>query len=626
MSGIAGIFHLQTAKPVDADRVRAMADAMRHRGPDGTGVWTARGVGLSHRRLAIMDADELVQPLVDPAGRLSVVCDGELLDTAPLRAELEQAGQGFVGGGTAELILGAWRHWGEACLSRLHGPFAFALHDAERHRLFLVRDRLGAKPLHYAILADGSLAFASELKGLLAHPGVRRRPDPRAVEDFLALGYIPDDACLVDGVAKLPAGHQLLVTRGRPVPDPRRWWHLDFTHRAEAGAAALQAELTNRLQASVRGHMLSDRPVGALVDGDGDNAMLVALMAEASPRAVLTAAGGSPVQNEAGRMIDQIVRRFATEHGAGDGSITPVAVLDALTTAFDEPFADPAAPGALLRAGAARGRMAVALAADGTDLVMPGDGRHRAHVTLARLRAVLPATWRSWAGEVGGGGSRLSGLARRAGAGEALRTVAIDPAARYAASVGITASEARDGLYTEGMAAALHGYRAERRFEDAMRAAPAREALDRVQHADLMIALPGALLTRLDRTGMAAGLELRAPFLDPALVMFAARLPAAMRTQGNLRRALRRQVPREMLGRPVSNADAQISAWCRSDLANLVAALPRDSALAATGWFRRTEIARLGEDHRAGRADHGLLLWQLLLLDRSIRKLFGVGA
>ncbi|AHE54354.1 asparagine synthase-related protein [Sphingomonas sanxanigenens] len=625
MSGIAGIFHLQTAKPVDPDRVRAMTDAMRHRGPHGSGVWTARGIGLGHRRLSVIGvADAAAEPLTDPAGRLSVVCDGELLDQAPLRAELEGAGHALAGTGSAALILAAWQRWGEACLSRLEGSFAFAIHDAERQRLFLARDRMGAKPLHYALLSDGSLAFASELKGLLANRLLRRRPDPRAIEDFLALGHVPDDACLVDGVEKLAAGHCLLVTRGRPVPDARRWWSLDFTHRSERRAAGLQAEAAERLQAAVRRAMQADAPPGALIDGSADTAALVALMAAASPRAVATVAAGSGDSSGAGRAIALVAERFATGHVDAAVPADPMTLPDLLAQVFDEPFADPAAAATLQLAAAAGGSMTLALGVDGLDLLIAAEPRHRDHARLARLRALLPAGWREQAGRIGAGESAPSRLARRFGADGTLRAIAADPATLYAAAVAVTPPAQRASLYDTGMTSALQGHRAEQRYEDAVRAAAAREPLDRVQHADLAIAAPGKVLTRLDRAGMAFGVELRTPMLDPDIVRFTAQLPAGLRSAGMLRKALHRHLPADLPDR--AGAVPQPARWPAAALADAVSALVRDPALTATGWFRPAAIAWLADQHRSGAADHAPLLWQLLLLDRSIRNLFGVGA
>jgi len=279
MCGIAGIFHPGTPKPVDPARIAAMIAAQAHRGPDGDGIWTAPGVGLGHRRLSIIDLAGSPQPM--QAGALTVTYNGEIYNFAELRAELELKGAHFVTAGDTEVLLHGWRAWGPAMLDRLNGMFAFALHDADTGTLFLARDRMGVKPLHYVELSDGSLAFASELKGLLAHPLLRRVPDVTAVEDFLAYGYVPDDACLVAGVKKLPAGTFLSVQRWQGVPRPKRWWDVGFADRATGSAKALGEELLARMRDGVRSRMVADVPLGAFLSGGVDSSVAAVLIHEA---------------------------------------------------------------------------------------------------------------------------------------------------------------------------------------------------------------------------------------------------------------------------------------------------------------------------------------------------------
>ena len=280
MCGIAGIFHPGTPKPVDPNRIQAMIAALAHRGPDGDGIWTAPGVGLGHRRLSIIDLEGSPQPMSD--GDLTISYNGEIYNFAELRADLIAAGARFRTRGDTEVLLHGWRAWGPSMLDRLNGMFAFAIHDAGARLLFLARDRLGVKPLHYVELADGSVAFASELKGLLANPLVRRAPDLSAVEDYMALGYVPDDACLVAGVKKLAAGHFLLIERGRGMPAPRRWWDVDFSNRATGSTKALGEELVERMRAGVRSRMVADVPLGAFLSGGVDSSAISATTAELS--------------------------------------------------------------------------------------------------------------------------------------------------------------------------------------------------------------------------------------------------------------------------------------------------------------------------------------------------------
>jgi len=336
MCGIAGIFHPDVPKPVDPARVRAMIDVLAHRGPDGDGIWTAPGVGLGHRRLSIIDLGGGAQPMLTPDNRVAVTFNGEIYNFQEVRAELEWRGHVFRTDSDTEVILAGWREWGAACVSRLHGMFAFALYDANADALFLARDRLGVKPLHYAEISDGALIFASELKGLLAHPMLRRTPSPQAVEDYLAFGYVPDDACIVAGVKKLPAGHTLLIHRGRPVPQPSQYWDVDFGNPSGERQSVLQEQLTGHMRDAVRSRMVADVPLGAFLSGGVDSSAVVAFMAEASRSAVETCSIGfdEPDLDEA-RYAALVAERFATSHRARIVASDDFDLIGTLVDAFD---------------------------------------------------------------------------------------------------------------------------------------------------------------------------------------------------------------------------------------------------------------------------------------------------
>jgi asparagine synthase (glutamine-hydrolysing) len=611
MSGIAGIFHLETAKPVEEARVRAMLEPMRHRGPDGSGVWTGPGVGLGHLRLSVIDPAGGAQPMASDDGQIVVTCDGAIYNFAQLRAELEAKGHRFTTRSDTEVILHGWRQWGEACVDHFAGIFAFAVHDRRTQSLWLVRDRLGVKPLHYAQLSDGSLIFASELKGLLSHPLMRREPDLRAVEDYLAFGFIPDDSAILRGVSKLGAGETLLAVRGRPLSRPARYWDVSFADRSQATGGALEEELVDLLRMSVRSRMVADVPVGALLSGGVDSSTVVAFMAEASPEAVRTSTiGWEDASLDDTAHADLIARRYATDHRSRVMPPDDPKLIDTLAAHFDEPFADAFALPSYGLCQSAREHMTVALGGDGADEAFAGHHRHMVQHREERIRAFLPSFLR------GPTLGSLTGLAR-------------DGAEAYAVCVAMTTPQQRRKLWTDDARAALDGYRAEDRYIKAMREAPARDAIDRAQYADLRIALPGNTLTRIDRMSMAAGLEVREPLLDHRLVEFAARLPVAMRIRGRtgkylMKKAMERYLPPAILYRSKMRLATPVSALFRGALAKEARALAGGSALARTGWFDMPRIARIAEQHRSGSADHGQLLWQLLMLDRSLEHLFGL--
>ncbi len=560
MGAIAGLFHPSTPKPVDPARVRAMAAAMAHRGPDGAGEWTAPGVGFAHRRLAVIGGAAATQPVATADLRYAAMLDGTILNHAALRAELRGLGHRFVGEGDAEVVLHGFAAWGPALLDRLEGAFAIAVHDAATQTLFLARDRLGAKPLHLTLLPDGALIFASELKGLLAHPLLRRAPDAAAVADYLALGYVPDDACMIVGVEKLAAGHFLLVERGRALRGARRWWGLP-----DAGEAPADA-LLPELRAAVARGAGAARPAALLLGGLGD-AAVVALAAEASAKAVATVGVG----DDGG-----VAARFATAHRRARLDDLP-ALLNDLVATFDEPCGDPAALAAIV---AARGSGPVVMSGAGASLLLEG-GRWRRFARRER--------WRRWRWTLPGLGAAEADYALAIGAAEANELW----------------SAARERAVMQRFATAWRG----------------GDPLDAALCTDLATRLPGQVLTIADRAGMAAGAEWRTPFADARLVTFVLSLPGGARRARTspLVGAMARYLP----ATPVAAPPPPVSQWLRGPLRAEVARLERSRLLAELGWFDTARIAAGIERHRGGEDAQAALLWRLLVLERSLSRLFG---
>lgn len=631
MCGIAGMFHLQTAKPVDPQRVQTMTDVMAHRGPNGSGVWVAPGVGLGHRRLAIIDLATGDQPMHSEDGRHSIVFNGEIYNFRELRGELEALGAVFRTNSDTEVILHGWRAWGPDCVSRFDGMFAFAIHDEGKNCLFLVRDRLGVKPLFYTELSDGCVLFASELKGLLAHPLVRRAPDLTAVEDFMAFGYVPDDTSIVSGIRKLPAGHHLTLRRGMPLPAPVCYWDVSFADRSKAGQGALEEELVALMRDAVRSRMIADVPLGAFLSGGVDSSSVVALMAEASNSAVATCSIGfdQPDHDETSHAA-LVAERFATAHRSRIVAADDFSLIDRLVDAFDEPFADASALPTYRVCELARETVTVALSGDGADEAFGGYRRHAFFLGEARGRALLPAAVRRPVfGALGALYPKMDWAPRVLRAKTTLQAMARSDAEAYADAVGVTTAALRSRLYTADFRTALGGHRAEDRYVRAMEGAPARSPLDRAQYADLKIWLPGDILTKVDRTSMAVSLEAREPLLDHRLIEFAARLPVGMRIrQGTgkwlMKRAMRRYLPDDILYRRKMGFVTPITGWFRGPLAAQARAIAQGSALAETGWFDMEAISRLVAAHQSGVADHGRTLWQLLMLDKAVGRLFGL--
>lgn len=631
MCGIAGLFHCGTVKPVDPARIVMMTDALVHRGPDGSGVWTAPGVGLGHRRLSIIDIAGSPQPMHSPDGRAVIVFNGEIYNFRELRRELEAGGARFRTDGDTEVILAAWQKWGPDCLARLHGMFAFALYDLDRRELFLARDRLGVKPLFTAMLSDGSMAFASELKGLLAHPLLRRDVDPLAVEDYLAWGYVPDHRSFLKGVEKLPAGHFRLLRHDAPPAPPRQWWDVSFAERRSGKTADLSAELLHHLREAVTSRMVADVPLGAFLSGGVDSSSVVALMAEASREPVRTCSIGFDVAelDETG-YARQVAERFGTDHRSRIVDPDDFGLVDRLAGMFDEPFADASALPTWRVCELARETVTVALSGDGADEAFAGYRRQVFHLREEQARSILPQAMRApLFGGLGRIWPKADWAPRPLRAKATLLSLAEDGNAGYARALSVLPPEGRAALYSASFRQTLGDYRAEEPLLTMMRGAPARSGLDRAQYADLKFWLPGDILTKVDRTSMDVSLEAREPLLDHRLIEFAASLPHSERVCGGqgkwlLKRTMERYLPQDILYRPKQGFVTPIAQWFRGPLADTARLIVSSGGLARTGWFDPVALSRLADQHISGQRDHARVLWQLLMLDRSMRHL-GVG-
>ncbi len=627
MCGIAGIFHAETPKPVDPMRVERMCDALAHRGPDGAGVWTDHGVGLGHRRLSIIDVAGSPQPMHSADGRAVIVFNGEIYNFRSLRSELEQAGFSFRTNGDTEVILAAWQRWGPDCLARLDGMFAFALYDRDKRQLFLARDRFGVKPLFMAALSDGSIAFASELKGLLAHPQLRRRVNPQAIEAYMTWGYVPDTHSILAGVAKLPAGHFWLLEQGRTPGRPQRWWDIDFTSREKGSEADLSAQLVHLLRDAVQSRMVADVPLGAFLSGGVDSSGVVALMSEASAAPVQTCSIGFDVAAyDETSYARQVAAKFGADHAERIVATDDFSAIDQLAAMFDEPFADASALPTWRVCQLARERVTVALSGDGADEAFAGYRRQVFHHHEERARSVLPAGLRApLFGTLGRAWPKADWAPRPLRAKATLLALAESGEEGYARGLSVTTPEARAALYSDSFAADLAGFRGEDELIALMRTAPGRSGLDRAQYADLMFWMPGDILTKVDRTSMAVSLEAREPLLDHRLVEFAARLPEGMRVRGStgkylLKKSLERYLPQDILYRQKQGFVTPIAEWLRGPLAGAARGIASGS-LAQTGFFDPKAITAMAEAHIAGRTDHSRTLWQLLMLEKSLTQL-----
>ncbi len=630
MCGIAGIFDYRGRRDADRRLLRRMTEIIVHRGPDGDGFHYAPGVGLGHRRLAIVDLAGGDQPMYNEDRTVCIVYNGEIYNFQPLMSELSALGHVFRTRCDTEVIVHAWEEWGEACLDRFNGMFAFALLDERREMLFLARDRLGEKPLYYSFLPDGRLLFASELKSLLCCPQLDRRIDPQAVEEFFAFGYIPDPRSIYSGVHKLAPAHCLLVRRGEDPPQPHAYWQLRFVDGNATRKEEAEEELISRLHQSVRMRMIADVPLGAFLSGGVDSSAVVAMMArlQAEPVSTFSISFGTKGFDES-PYAAMIAGRYDTDHHLRAVDPDSFDLLDRLAAIYDEPFGDSSALPTLRVCAVARENVTVALSGDGGDEVFAGYRRYRWHCVEERLRRVIPQGLRGpLFGALGALYPKLDWAPRPLRAKATLQELARDTDEAYFASVSVCSDDLRRRLFSPALTAELQGYNAVEVLKEHMTQCGSEDPLSRVQYADIKTYLPGDILTKVDRASMASSLEVRVPLLDHTLVEWAARLAPQLKLRGRegkyvFKSALEPYVPPEILYRPKQGFAVPLAAWFRGPLRRRLRETLSGPMLCELGLFDAAAIAALLDQHQSGERDHSAALWTLSMFESFMRRVHG---
>lgn len=626
MCGIAGIFDTREARRVDASLLERMNQSQFHRGPDDGGVHIEPGVGLAHRRLSIIDLSNGHQPLFNEDGSVVVVYNGEIYNFPELTTELLAAGHQFRTHCDTEVIVHAWEEWGEACVDRFRGMFAFAIWDRNRGSLFLARDRLGIKPLHYALLNDGRLLFGSELKSLLVYDGLPRTIEPRSVEDYFALGYVPEPRTIFKGVFKLPPGHTLRIRRGDTRLQPRQYWDVDFSPNGVTDEKDACEQMIERLEEAIRIRMIADVPLGAFLSGGVDSSAVVALMAGLNNGPVNTCSisFGDPAYNES-NFASMVADQYHTDHQTGEVSADDFDLMEKLVDIYDEPYADSSAMPTYRVCELARKRVTVALSGDGGDENLAGYRRYRWHMYEHKMRSILPLSLRrplfgtlgwlypkaDWAPKVLRAKSTFEALAR-------------DDVEGYFHSVSILGDSIRATLFSSAFHSELQGHRAVDVFREHARNAP-EHPLSRVQYLDMKTYLVGDILTKVDRASMAHGLEVRVPILDHKLVEWMAGLPPGLKLRGKegkylFKKSLESRLPKEILYRPKMGFAVPLAGWFRGPLRERVRKSLLGPTMLESGIFDGNFLRQIVDQHQSGRRNFSDPIWTLLMFEAFLRK------
>jgi len=614
MCGIAGVATRGSTPP--RELIGAMCEVMRHRGPDGEGIYTEPGVGLGMRRLAVLDLVTGDQPVSNETGTVQVVFNGEIYNYRELRDELAAKGHRFRGTGDSEVIPRLYEEHGLAFLSRLNGMFAIALWDSTLKRLLLARDRFGIKPLYYSF-HRGSFWFASEVKCILAGGGSARVIDPLGVDQLLTFEYTASPTTLFEDVRKVPPGAWVTISGGKL--HQGRFWSLPVAEPSPVrDVAELAGQVRRSMLTAVRRQLASDVPLGAFLSGGIDSSILVAAMTEVSPTPPLTFSigFGDPTYSEL-RHARAVAAHCGTRHH--EEILTPdyLSLLPEVISQLDQPIADFSVFPTLMVARMARRRVTVALGGDGGDELFGGYDTYRADSLSARLLDWQPAPLRAaaeWLARglpLGHGKRGLANQLRRFLEGAAL------PAEwQHLRWMMFLREEQRARLYTREFRAQVAG--AAEGLVRAVLEDGGSDRLARQMRCDIRLYLPEDILAKVDAMSMATSLEARVPYLDNDVVDLALTIPSELKVRGGVRkwilkRAFAGSLPPAVLGRGKEGFSMPMKQWLTHEWNGLMHELLSPASLAAEGLFDARYVERLMREHESGAHNHSHLLWALMV-------------
>jgi asparagine synthase (glutamine-hydrolysing) len=623
MCGIAG-FVVPRGEQADPAVVARMVAALRHRGPDAIGFHVDGRVALGVARLRIIDLATGDQPIASEDGSITAVLNGEIYDFASRRRELQARGHEFRSNADTEVVVHAWQELGERCLEDLNGMFALALWDAHEERLFLARDRMGEKPLHYAV-ANGTLVFASELRALLVHPAVSARLDLEGLARYLAFDYVPDPHSILRGVRKLAPGHVLSTARNGHVV--RRYWDIPFGPEPDVDERDWSTEIARRFDRSVALRLVSDVPVGCFVSGGIDSTIVAGTAARQRAGIHTFSVGYDGSRHDERPWARIAAQHFGTRHEELVVSATDAAgVLERLGRLLDEPLADMSFVPLHLLSRAAKGTVTVALTGDGGDELFAGYPTMAAdwwQGAAARIPAHVLRLLRRGAGALPAWGAPL---------GEFIAATAYHPDAQNQVLIGGIPPHHAAPLFSEDVRACLGAFDPYADITEVLASCPADDATARLIYRYCKFYLAGQNLVNSDRASMAAGLELRAPFLDHTFVELMGRIPSPLKLdgfrglKGLLKRALGDRLPPDIRRRGKQGFGVPFGDWFRGPLVGLVRAVLDPERLRRDGIFDAGRVGRLVDMHLRGEQDQRKVLWSLLAFELWRREYLGDAA
>ena len=620
MCGICGVAGGDPSE--SQELVGRMCDAMVHRGPDDEGGIQLDGVTLGSRRLSIIDIEGGHQPIHNEDSTVWVVQNGEIYNHLELRKLLETAGHEFTTQSDTEVLAHGYEEWGESMVERLNGMFAFAVLDRRRHRVFLARDRMGIKPLHYAV--DGKrLVFASELKCLLCDPALRRDIDPVALDEYLALEFVPSPRSMVRGISKLPPAHTLEWWLGSGIHRLHRYWSPTLEEENGSRGRSIDdecEELRRVLRESVRKELISDVPLGVFLSGGIDSSAVTAMMSQLGTDVKSFSVGFAERSFDESRYARQVAQHLGTDHH--ELTLEPAMLLDLipkLPTLLDEPLGDASIIPTYLLSEFTRRHVKVALGGDGGDELFAGYPTVQAH-RLAGYYNRAPRLLRKGLIEpvVGRLPVSRANLSFDFRAKRFVSGAAHPVHERHRRWMGSFTAEERTALLSSDVRdrLAAGGYVKLAELDGA----ELRDPINQVLLMDMRLYLENDILVKLDRASMMASLEGRVPLLNNDFVEYATRLPLTMKLRGLrskflLKRALRGVLPDSILNRPKKGFGIPVADWFRGPLREQMLSVLSPDRIARKGFFDGSAVAAVVGDHLSGRRDNRKQLWTLFVFE-----------
>lgn len=626
MCGFTGIFDTKGSREIDRNLLQLMNESQHHRGPDEGGLHIETGIGLGHRRLSIIDLSSGQQPLFNEDDSVVVVFNGEIYNFQQLMRELIDLGHTFRTHCDTEVIVHAWEQWQESSVQRFQGMFAFALWDRNKKTLFLARDHLGIKPLHYALLPDGMLVFGSELKSLCAHPALAREIDPRSVEDYFAYGYVPEPRTIYKEVYKLSPGHTLTLKIGDRAPQPNKYWDIPFTAIKKATEQEAALELVQRVRTAVKNQLVSEVPLGAFLSGGVDSSAIVAMMAGLNKDAVISCsiAFDNPAYDESAYAAI-VAEQFQTQHHKETVVAADYSLIDTLAAMYDEPYADSSAIPTYRVCQLAKKHVTVVLSGDGGDENFAGYRRYRMAMAEQRVRALLPPALRKpMFGVLGAIYPKADWAPRRFRAKTTFESLSCDLVEGYFHSVSLLPDRVRNQLFSAQFKRDLNGYNAIEVMRGHARNAPSGDPLATLQYLDLKTYLPGDILTKVDRASMAHSLEVRVPLLDHKLVEWVSGLDSSLKLKAGegkyiFKKSMEPYLGKNILYRPKMGFSIPLADWLRGPLHEKMRAAIANPLMMKSGIFNQSYLQQLLEQHQSGMHDHSIALWSVLMFEAFLQ-------